>query len=221
MHIQELRLAAHDLPALQQFYGAILGLPTQLHANDTLTITIGRSRLVFTHTPVLPSPIYHFAINIPPHQFDAAASWIRQHTQLIADSNGRDLFYSEDWDAHNLYFYDPAGNIAELIARQTLPHPSETPFGAASLLNISEIGLATDDLPRLVDRLRADVQLLPYRGRSEIFTAVGDEHGLLIIVARGRIWFPETGKPALNVPISVDLVLHDRTITLVGPPYHW
>jgi catechol-2,3-dioxygenase len=221
MHIQELRLVAPDLLALQQFYGALLGLPTQLDANDTLTITIGSSRLVFMHTPVLPSPIYHFAINIPPDQFDAAANWIRQRTPLIADSNGRDLFYLDDWDAHNLYFYDPAGNIAELIARHRLPYPSETPFGAASLLNISEIGLATDDLPGLVDQLQARVQLLPYRSRSEIFTAVGDEHGLLIIVARGRIWYPETGKPALDVPISVDLVLHDRTVTLVGPPYHW
>ncbi|MDZ4720378.1 MAG: hypothetical protein SH847_18135, partial [Roseiflexaceae bacterium] len=217
MHIQELRLVANDLPELQHFYGDTLGLLAILDANNTLVITIGSSRLIFTHTAETPGPIYHFAFNIPPHQFDAAANWISQRAPLIADSSGQDRFYSENWDAHNLYFYDPAGNIAELIARHTLPHPTEEPFGAASLLNVSEIGLATADVPGLVAQLSTDIQLLPYRGTSEIFTAVGDEHGLLIIVAHGRIWYPETGRPALDVPLSIDLLVGEQRVTITGP----
>lgn len=222
MEIQELRLVAHDLPALQHFYGQTLGLPVIMDANDTLLITIGSSRLVFTYTSVMPSPVYHFAFNIPPHQFDAAIEWISQRTPLIADANGNDRFYSENWDADNLYFYDPAGNIAELIARHTLSYPTEVPFSVDSLLNISEIGLATNDVPGLVAQLQADLQLLPYRGQSETFTAVGDEHGLLIVVAQGRNWYPDTGKPALDVPLSVELVAHEHRVTITGPaPYRF
>lgn len=38
---------------------------------------------------------------------------------------------------------------------------------------------------------------------SDTFTALGDEHGLFIIVKRGRIWFPDTGIPAELVPLKV------------------
>ena len=36
-----------------------------------------------------------------------------------------------------------------------------------------------------------------------MFTPVGDEQGLFVVVKRGRMWFPDTGKAAELLPITV------------------
>jgi catechol-2,3-dioxygenase len=215
MEIRELRLQAPDLGALAAFYGDRLGLPI-VHNDHQLAITIGSSRLIFTQINQPEAPIYHFAFNIPPTQFAEAVAWARQRVALIPDETGADEFYSDDWDVHNIYFYDPAGNIAELIARHTLTYPTTTPFGSASLLNISEIGIATEHVAQLVEQLGGQYGLPLYQPGSSIFAPIGDEHGLLIVVKHGRIWFPNTGKPALHVPLSVDLVADGQEIRLDG-----
>lgn len=60
----------------------------------------------------------------------------------------------------------------------------------------------------------------PYGGPgSETFTAVGDEHGLFIVVKRGRIWFPDTGKGAGMAPLEVEVSTGGGArYNLSGPP---
>jgi hypothetical protein len=125
------------------------------------------------------------------------------------------VFYSESWDAHNLYFRDPAGNIVELIARHTLGNADAGPFSGASILGISEIGVAADDVRELVAELIERTGAAEYHGPgSASFSPVGDESGLLIVVARGRIWFPETGVPAEPLPVTVTTERAGRPTTL-------
>jgi hypothetical protein len=55
---------------------------------------------------------------------------------------------------------------------------------------------------------------------SAEFAAMGDGHGLLILVKRGRVWFPETGVAADTYPVSV-VVSGPRgeMYRISGPPY--
>ena len=206
MQIQDLHLATPDLSLQHAFYAQTLGLPALQATPESVTFRVGASRLTFA--AAAGRPIYHFAFNIPENQFDAAVDWLRRRVPLIADSAGTDIFYSEGWNAHNVYFYDPGGNIVELIARHDLPGATDRPFDAASLLNISEIGIAADDVPAQVAAIQERVDAPPFRGPgSDTFTPLGDDEGLFIVVQRGRIWYPETGKPAEHVPIT--MVVHD------------
>lgn len=203
MRILELQLVTTALPQQRDFYAGVFGFPALRAAPDTLVLQAGSSRLTFTATDSL-AGVYHFAFNIPENQFSAAKQWISRHVPLIALSSGADEFYSESWDAHMLYFYDPAGNIVELIARHTLPQTSDAPFAGSSVLDISEIGVAAEDVPARVAEIHARTGAAEYHGPGrDTFTAVGDEHGLFIVVKRGRIWFPETGKPAEHLPVTV------------------
>jgi len=71
------------------------------------------------------------------------------------------------------------------------------------VLNISEIGVAAENVAEQVAAIQARTGAPVYRGPgSDTFAQVGDEHGLLIVVQRGRIWFPDTGKPAEHLPIT-------------------
>lgn len=220
--IHEVRLLTNDLAAQRQFYAERLGLPVAAATVAELTLQVGAARLVFTAAPEERRGAYHVAFNIPENQFDGAKRWLAARTPLVRNSDGRDEFAFAGWNAHAVYCYDPDGNIIELIARHALPNAAPPPFTTASLLTISEVGLVVDDVPAMVARLQADLGVTVYAGAGNAdFAAVGDEHGLLIVVRQGRVWFPASGgSAAVALPLTV--VLSDaagRRRMLSGPPY--
>lgn len=220
--LQELVLYNNDLSAQLHFYTEVLGLPLAGPAEPAqFTVQTGRSQLTFVQAKEGENGRYHFAFNIPPNQFNEAKQWLSGRAPLIKDEQGRDEFDFRSWNARAFYFFDPAGNVVEFIARYDLPDQATTPFGPHSLLSISEIGLATEDVVATAELARTALGLEPYRGSvSQDFTAVGDEHGLLIIVQQGREWYPNTGVTAGLVPIQLLLADEEyRLWNLIGPPY--
>lgn len=203
MHILELEIATAALPKQRDFYTRLLGAPQTVTA-DRLSFQIGRSRLTFAATPAAPSGSYHFAFNIPGNQFEEAKVWLRQHALPMTDEAGNDEFHSAAWDAHMLYFRDPDGNIAELIARHTLRSVSDLPFSGRSLLNISEIGIVTEDVAAQVAHLQESTGAVSYQwSGNPAFTPLGDENGLFIVVQHGRVWFPSVDVTARHLPVKV------------------
>jgi len=78
-----------------------------------------------------------------------------------------------------------------------------------------------DEVPAMVATLRTTLAIRPFRGsEGETFTALGDEEGLLIVVQRGRAWYPSTGLAAAPAPLALALTLDNRSRQrIVGPPY--
>jgi catechol-2,3-dioxygenase len=218
MQIEEVTLSTPDLEALETFYGELLGLPTSYLRGEHLSVQIGESTLIFE--PGAPAR-YHFAIRIPAASFAAAYAWIKQRVPLIADSTGADVIEHTGWNARAVYFYDPAGNIVELIAHMTLSDTYADPFNANALLAICEIGIATDDVRAAAADFAAALGAEPFRGSSgPDFAAIGDAHGLLIVVSRARTWYPDTGVAAELLPLHVVAIANDgRRITIAGPSY--
>jgi hypothetical protein len=101
----------------------------------------------------------------------------------------RDEYRFASWNADAVYFQDPVGNVAELIARHDLPDDSPGPFGPSDVLSVSEIGVVVPDVPAFVAAAREQLGLAPYRPGTPDFAPVGDEHGLLIVAREGRPWF--------------------------------
>ncbi len=215
MHILHLHLATTMLAQQHAFYTQVFGFPVLTTTSDSITLQAGESQLMFTHVAEPAESSYHFAFNIPENQFATAKTWLSQRVPLLADSTGTDTFAFDDWNAHAMYCYDPAGNIIELIARHSLDNANDRPFVGQHVVNISEIGIAAEDVPMQVAMIQAELGTAIYDGGgSHTFTAVGDEHGLLIVVQRGRIWFPDTGRPANHVPILVEVLNNDHQRTL-------
>jgi catechol-2,3-dioxygenase len=221
MYIHQLRLATQRLDQQLEFYTRVLELPLQTLRAAQFELTVGSSTLSFAANKQ-PTPLsYHFAFNIPGQHFAAAKHWLAARVPLLTDPNGADEFYFADWNAHASYFTDPAGNVCELIARHNLPSQLSHPFTSASLLNISEIGLVVDDVPQLVQVIQRALGSPVYQGAiNELFTPLGDENGLLIVVKRGRVWFPESKVAATEAPLTV--IISDSTMIryhVDGPPY--
>ena len=91
------------------------------------------------------------------------------------------------WNAHSLFFFDPAGNVVEYIARHDLDNAAKGEFSPADILYASEIAPVVDDVPAAAQQLGTVVGLDQYRSGSEQFMALGDEYGLLLVMKRGRV----------------------------------
>ena len=204
MNMLELELQTnHPLKELAHFYTNLLSQLPITQTEQHLIFQIGASKLTFKFLESGQPSRYHFAINIPRNQFEAAKEWLSKHVSLISDKNGEHVFRSESWNADMMYFYDPADNILELVARHTLNNDSDVPFSAKSLLNISEIGIAAKDVPAQVADIQTQIDIEPYLwSGSEEFAPVGNEEGLFIVVKQGRIWFPDTAIPAECLPVT-------------------
>lgn len=221
MIIHELRLMTNHLQEQRDFYHQLLGFPLLTADADEVVLQVGSSTLIFAAAAApIPAP-YHFAFNLPEGQFAEAKAWLAARAPLLADANGADEFDFSAWNAHAIYFADHDGNIGEFIARHGLPSPATRPFSAASLLSISEIGLAVDDVLHFVERLQTRLHLPVYlQHPTATFTPMGDEHGLLIVVKDGRRWFPQERVAAHAAPLTV--VVSTSTAgkhTIHGPPY--
>lgn len=206
MHIQELRLRARDVVAQRAFYATALELPVSSDTADSITIQVGTSRLVFEAAHDQNSgtndPRYHIAFTIPRNKLAAAKAWLAARTPLLT-RDGQDEFGSTSWDAQQVYFRDPADNIMELIARQSLPNDAPGTFGPSDLLCVSEIGLPVEDVSQRAGELTLGLGINYYHEHSDTFAPLGDAHGLFIIVAIGRLWLPTDDAHAAPAPVHV------------------
>ena len=204
MKLRSLQLQTAHLPALIDFYHAGLGLPCSRPQPGVVRFQAGGSSLAFTETPGFEG-IYHFAFNIPHNQTREAHDWLQQRgIFLIAGPGGNTRIEFESWHAEALYFFDPAGNIVELIARRDLPNANTAPFGADSLLEISEIGVVTPDVPAWTAQAALNWGIGPFDKSQPgpAFAALGTDSGLFIVVQEGRKWLL-TDIAAAAAPISV------------------
>jgi catechol-2,3-dioxygenase len=190
-------LSGAPLSAIKAFYGKTLDLAILDERADRLTVEAGETKITFvasSETVEGRAPFYHFAFNIPENKIVKALEWQKARTPLlpIPERNRAAGFPPEvvdysHWNAHSIFFLDPAGNVVEYIARHDLKNGDNSPFSWADILYASEIGLVVDDVPAAVASLQPFAGITPYKGTSEQFTAMGDEYGLLLVMKRGRV----------------------------------
>jgi hypothetical protein len=201
MRFTEVTLAGP--PGLPSFYGDVLGLPL-----DGDAIRIGETLLRFG--PGDGEPFYHFALLVPGDRFDPALAWARARVELLDD-----VFDFDNWNAHAVYFHDPAGTIVELIAHHGLEEDGRTgEFAAHELVGFSELGIVGDP-PELLRRLET-VGLELWDGeveRENRLGFVGERGRVLILSPPGRGWLP-TGRPAEAHPVEVVLELSGERVPL-------
>ncbi len=220
----KLKVAARDAEAMRRFYRETMGLAVD-EAGAGLVVRAGGTRIEFeavgdgerrgdgaTDTGLTQgrqtggTPYYHFAFNIPENKFAAGKRWLKGRCELLKRPDGSDEYHFVSWNAHSVYFNDPAGNILEFIARHNLRNAAEGEFSPADILYASEIALVVDDVGAAVQDAAKGLGMEVFAGStSEQFAAVGDDHRLLIIVKRGREWNSGHGRTAEVFPLRAEI----------------
>ena len=177
---------------MESFYSELLGVELLKRSEASLSLKIGDTNLTLIQDDK--SMYYHFAINIPSNQIKDALYWIKDKTKVLP-FHGHEIVDFKNWNAEALYFYDPAGNIVEFIARKNLQIPSTRVFNASSFQHISEIGLPVPDVSAAFDQLEEQCGLKKFSGDYERFCAIGWETGLFITIDyHQKDWIPNNDK---------------------------
>ncbi len=204
MDIQEITLLSNNLAETLAFYSGVIGLPVFNQEGQSLSFSAGKSILTFEESAAIKHPTYHFAFNIPENQIQEAVNWCRDKVELLQITESSKIADYRQWNAHAVYFLDNNGNVVELIARHDLQNSASKTFTAAAITGISEIGLVTEKVPSFTHTLLDTYHLTLFSKQpmQPGFAAIGDDHGLLIIVGKGRCWFP-TEVPSEQFPLSI------------------
>ena len=207
MQVKKLVLQTAFLKTLREFYSSVLELPVQPFDEKEITIKIGSTDLVFSETKQA-EPFYHIAINIPANKIQEARTWLSNKLRLLWIAEYKsDIADFANWHAKSVYFYDPAGNILELIARFDLNNNQTEAFSSKQFLSISEVGLVSkqEEFEKRSLELQDSYSLNYFSKQPPLsqFRAIGDDEGLFIVVPEQRNWYP-TDKPAGIFPMSVE-----------------
>jgi catechol 2,3-dioxygenase-like lactoylglutathione lyase family enzyme len=204
MRIDDVRLSTADLPAAVEFYRNVLELPVAV-SGDTATAVAGRSTITLAAADA-PHEANHIAFTIPSDQFASAREWLEPRVELLTWRDGEsELRLGEPWNSESLYFFGPDGIILEFITRARLDNPAGEPFTSHHIVCVSEVGLATVDVPAAFAEVRRAFGVDTFAGESPHFTTAGDQDGLLILVTTGRPWFPRDDVFADTPTVAVTL----------------
>jgi hypothetical protein len=194
-----LQAPADRLAEVRAFYAGIMGLPDTAAGGHR----IGISELAFT--PAEGRPFYHYAMLVPCNRFDAACEWADHRVNLLpVEHTGETVGYFEDWDAHTIYFHDPAANIVELIAHAGVGESSTSgEFSADELLQLSEIGVVGDKraLVGAICSLGAKVSDGSAEEAGKL-VFIGPPTSSIIVCPADRGWLP-LGRPAERYPVDL------------------
>lgn len=206
--IRAIRLKTHLLPEVRAFYHEKFGFPILEESRDSVAFAAGATRLQFDAVRDGSRPFYHFAFNIPENKLEKARPWLAERVPILRHARtGAEVIHFEAWDAHSLFFNDPAGNLGELIARHTLPNAAPGEFALSDILYASEIGMVPPDQPAFFAELRDRLQIPVYLNSSSF---LGDEYGILIAIPKSVRWIPAYTQSGEMFPTHVTVAGHGQ-----------
>lgn len=214
MRLKELQLLTGNLAELQLFYSTVLQLPVHKLTSNSIAISTGKSKIVFTESSVASNANYHFAINIPSNKIEAALLWLKNKTQLVYLHDYKSYIADfTDWNAKSVYFIDPSENIVELIARFDLEDNINEEFSSAHFRCVSEIGIVypAETFDESIEKLLQETKLTYFKKQPPMpqFRAIGDDNGLLIAVPENRTWYGSAGRRAGIFPMEITFTSND------------
>lgn len=214
MKLEHIQIQTNDIQKITAFYQNTLELSIIKSDSKTVSFQAGNSILKFVEDPQFDS-IYHFAFNIPENKLDEAIEWCKNKIDLVFIEDQKVITNFENWNANAVYFYDNNGNLLEFIARHDLDNAQTEIFTSKSILNISEIGIVNENPLELGKQLieKHGLEFFDKNDNSALFSAIGDDEGLLIIVKPNRNWYP-TQTPSKSNKTEVRIENNGTSIEL-------
>ncbi len=211
MKITRLEIGCKNTVKQQQFYKDVLGLELLNASEKSFELQLGYSILHFqddiNFTP------YHIAFHVLDKEEEQALKWLKNRVNVLKYEDFEIIDF-KGWNAKSLYFYDADKNIMEFISRRNFNGQSSNDFSEKSILGISEIGLATDNIQEKYQILNKNANLEVFDGNFEKFCAIGDDEGLLITINSDlKTWFP-TGDTAYNSAFKIQFSHNEKKYNL-------
>ena len=190
MKIRELQLYTNELEKTKSFYTTILAFEPIEETENQFSLQIGWTKLTFVKSDE--EHIYHFSFLVDKTLFDDAFVWMKNRVEILNTTEENQIAFFENWNAKSFYFYDGAGNLAEIITHNNLAYENDAEFDQHSILGISEIGLPTTDIEATNRLLEEKTTSKFWKGDFEVFGTNGTDEGKILLpnYLIKTTWFP-------------------------------
>ena len=211
MFIKELILLTKDIRKTKEFYNGLMELPVTEETGEKISFSMGDSILIFLLTEKYTSPFYHVAFAIPNNKLEEALNWVSKRANVLPYSDNELIADFTGWNAKAFYFHDHQQNILEFITHFDLDTHDGNTFSPASIKNICEIGIVTDDVSSTCKTITEQYNIQPFPKGPFLkdFAVMGDANGLLIVSKTNRGWLP-TGRPSEKFPVKVVVQINNQ-----------
>ncbi|MDX8366267.1 VOC family protein [Cytobacillus sp. IB215665] len=195
MKIIELSMKTNNLEEMKKFYTDVLQMILIEENDQMFSVMAGKTRLNFEHDAQL--PFYHLCFRTNDLYFQHLYKTLSKKDVLLPDEFGETSLF---WEGQQAYFYDPDGNILEVLVRP-FNDDEEEPFG---WFDVGEIGMPSSSVRQMQEVLTPYVNDKMH-GNGDNFAFYGDEFGVFVLVNEGRHWYP-TERPATIHPLEITIL---------------
>jgi catechol 2,3-dioxygenase-like lactoylglutathione lyase family enzyme len=194
MKIYQLYLKCFHLEAMKRFYTEVLDMKLVSESDQHFAVSAGTSKIYFELDVVV--PYYHVCFRTGSDYFDEMFNRLAEKKLLLPDEEGR---YSMFWEGKQAYFYDPDGNILEILERPFQWGENQPEKG---WYDVGEIGMPVKQIGEMQSTLS---QVVPtqIQKESDTFAFYGDCKGVFVLVKEGRHWYPTERKATIHPIIAV------------------
>ncbi|MDQ0094511.1 VOC family protein [Paeniglutamicibacter psychrophenolicus] len=203
MKIPSVSLTVRNVPQAVEFYRDILLLPVETTPAGA-EVAIGSSRLMLSAGDAFDG-VHHLAFGILPSEFDVAHASLARRVPLLPAGGSEVILGSDEWKSRSRYCLGPEGIILEFIARDADASTTTGKGEMPQLLSISEVGIGVEDVPATVATLSEKLAIPQYFDCSSTFASMGSHDGLLIVVQRDRLWFPNKLSRPARGPLTIQI----------------
>jgi catechol 2,3-dioxygenase-like lactoylglutathione lyase family enzyme len=181
MKIYQLFLKCFNLAEMKQFYTKELEMELCSESEKHFVVLAGTTRLIFEQDKRV--PYYHVCFRTGTKYFDHVFQKLAEKSLLLPDEEGN---YSMNWMGKQAYFFDPDGNILEILERPFYWGETQPEDG---WYDVGEIGMPVKAVPEMQEYLSPYV-FDQQKEESETFAFYGDQKGVFVIIKEGRNWYP-------------------------------
>lgn len=194
MKIYQLYLKCFNLEEMKKFYTESLEMKLISESDRHFCVSAGTSKIVFEKDTS--APYYHVCFRTGSEYFDHIFAKLAGESVLLPDEEGR---YSMFWEGKQAYFYDPDGNILEILER---PFTWGENKPQAGWYDVGEIGMPSPSIAEMKELLNPWIHT-QYSSESEQFCFFGNKDGVFVLVKEGRHWYPTERGASIHPIIAV------------------
>ena len=187
MKLYHIKIACFKIDEMREFYLDELKLKLIFSDSNSFTCQAGRTKITFVKSE--DKTFYHLCLRTDGNYFTTIFNILNEQNRLLSNENEEISMF---WKGKQCYFYDPDGNILEILERNV---PVENEW-----YDICEIGIPSEN----VESLKKDFSFLntEYNNENDSFSFFGDQEGVFVLVKQGRNWYP-TERAATIHPITL------------------
>lgn len=164
-------------------------------------------------------PYYHFCFLIPKPLFKHAKEYVSKLVSLNTKDGADEITFTDE--IQSFYFYDPSGNVAEFMGKESVDEPTDTTFSPEEVLALSEMSLVTEQIENTAAKLHKEGLLskTPEEVGKNGLTFIPSGETTLLLSTTDRTWlfsdkYPKVFPQKINIDSRQIVVTPDKEIQI-------